>query len=65
MSLLRSEQMCLSQVFIETETAYHCVAELGELGLVQFNDVRLKSPLFQSTFDLHSTVKLTRERVPS
>jgi V-type H+-transporting ATPase subunit a len=65
MSLLRSEQMCLSQVFMGIEAAYHCVAELGELGLVQFNDVRLTSPLFQSTFDLHPTVKLTRKRVPS
>jgi len=47
MSLLRSEEMCLSQVFMETEAAYHCVAELGELGLVQFNDVRFGGDLLK------------------
>jgi V-type H+-transporting ATPase subunit a len=31
--------MCLAQLFLQTEAAYACVAELGELGLVQFNDV--------------------------
>lgn len=39
-SLYRSEEMCLSQLFLQTEAAYACVAELGELGLVQFRDVR-------------------------
>ena len=38
-SLFRSEKMCLTQVFLQTESAYNCVAELGELGLVQFKDV--------------------------
>ena len=50
MSLLRSEAMRLSQVFMETEAAYHCVGELGELGLVQFNDVRFKGLTFVCTF---------------
>lgn len=31
--------MCLSQLFLQSEAAYTCVAELGELGLVQFRDV--------------------------
>lgn len=31
--------MCLSQLFLQVESAYCCVAELGELGLVQFRDV--------------------------
>ena len=31
--------MCLSQLFLQVEAAYCCVAELGELGLVQFKDV--------------------------
>ena len=38
-TLFRSEQMCLAQVFLQSEAAYNCVAELGELGLVQFRDV--------------------------
>lgn len=38
-SVFRSEEMCLSQVFLQVEAAYCCVAELGELGLVQFKDV--------------------------
>lgn len=38
-SLLRSEEMCLCQLFLQSEAAYLCVAELGELGLVQFRDV--------------------------
>lgn len=42
-SVFRSEEMCLSQLFLQVEAAYCCVAELGELGLVQFKDV---SPVF-------------------
>uniref|UniRef100_A0A915PJW4 V-type proton ATPase subunit a n=1 Tax=Setaria digitata TaxID=48799 RepID=A0A915PJW4_9BILA len=42
-SLYRSEEMCLAQLFLQTEAAYTCVAELGELGLVQFRDVSLFS----------------------
>ena len=38
--IYRSEQMCLAQLFLQSEAAYQCVAELGELGLVQFRDVR-------------------------
>lgn len=39
-SIYRSEEMCLAQLFLQTEAAYACVAELGELAIVQFNDVR-------------------------
>uniref|UniRef100_A0A452GLM5 Uncharacterized protein n=1 Tax=Gopherus agassizii TaxID=38772 RepID=A0A452GLM5_9SAUR len=38
-SMFRSEEMCLTQLFLQVEAAYCCVAELGELGLVQFRDV--------------------------
>jgi V-type H+-transporting ATPase subunit a len=37
----RSEEMTLCQLFLQSEAAYTCVCELGELGLVQFRDVRL------------------------
>lgn len=35
----RSEEICLAQIYLQNEAAYNCVAELGELGLVQFRDV--------------------------
>lgn len=38
-SIFRSEEMSLRQLFLQVEAAYCCVAELGELGLVQFRDV--------------------------
>jgi hypothetical protein len=40
-SLFRSEEMALCQLFLQSEAAYACVSELGELGLVQFRDVSL------------------------
>ena len=38
-SLFRSEEMALCQLFLQSEAAYSCVSELGELGLVQFRDL--------------------------
>uniref|UniRef100_A0A671N2K0 Uncharacterized protein n=1 Tax=Sinocyclocheilus anshuiensis TaxID=1608454 RepID=A0A671N2K0_9TELE len=38
-SLFRSEEMCLVQLFFQTELAHNCISELGHLGLVQFKDV--------------------------
>ncbi|CAG8721242.1 23_t:CDS:2, partial [Acaulospora morrowiae] len=40
-SLFRSEEMSLIQLYIPQETAQLTVAELGELGLIQFRDVRI------------------------
>jgi hypothetical protein len=40
-NLFRSEEMTLCQLFLQSEAAYACVSELGELGLVQFRDVRI------------------------
>lgn len=42
-SLFRSEEMALCQLFLQSEAAYACVSELGELGLVQFRDVSIAS----------------------
>ncbi len=39
MALFRSEEMTLAQLFLQSEAAYACVRELGELGKVQFRDV--------------------------
>uniref|UniRef100_A0A665XAA1 V-type proton ATPase subunit a n=1 Tax=Echeneis naucrates TaxID=173247 RepID=A0A665XAA1_ECHNA len=40
--LFRSEEMTLAQLFLQSEAAYCCVSELGELGMVQFRDVSAK-----------------------
>lgn len=39
-SMFRSEEMALCQLFIQPEAAYTSISELGELGTVQFRDVR-------------------------
>ncbi|XP_043822770.1 V-type proton ATPase 116 kDa subunit a [Dromiciops gliroides] len=49
-SVFRSEEMCLSQLFLQAEAAYCCVAELGELGLVQFKDLNANVNSFQRKF---------------
>lgn len=49
-SLFRSEEMQLSQLFLQSESAYNTVAELGELGLVQFRDLNPGVNAFQRKF---------------
>ncbi|CAN7940739.1 unnamed protein product, partial [Ixodes hexagonus] len=49
-SLFRSEPMTLCQLFIQSEAAFNCVAELGELGLVQFRDLNPDVNAFQRKF---------------
>ncbi|CAG5122024.1 unnamed protein product [Candidula unifasciata] len=49
-SLFRSEEMRLCQIFLQTEAAYACVSELGELGLVQFKDLNENVNAFQRTY---------------
>ncbi|KAF8898227.1 V-type ATPase, V0 complex, 116kDa subunit family [Gymnopilus junonius] len=49
-SLLRSEQMSLVQLFVPTEVAHDTVAELGELGDVQFKDLNPSVNPFQRSF---------------
>lgn len=39
--LWRSEEMQLVQLFFQLEAAYETMDELGELGCIQFKDVRL------------------------
>lgn len=38
-SMFRSEEVVLAQLFLPTASAYACVSQLGELGLVEFRDV--------------------------
>ena len=49
-SLFRSEEMALCQLFLQSEAAYSCVSELGELGLVQFRDLNPETNAFQRKF---------------
>ncbi|XP_077483867.1 V-type proton ATPase 116 kDa subunit a 1-like isoform X2 [Amblyomma americanum] len=48
--LFRSEEMTLCQLFLQSEAAYGCVSELGELGLVQFRDLNPDVNAFQRKF---------------
>ncbi|KAK7024942.1 V-type proton ATPase subunit A [Favolaschia claudopus] len=49
-SLFTSEQMSLVQLFVPTEVAHDTVAELGELGNVQFKDLNPSVNPFQRSF---------------
>merc|ERR1711971_992227 len=40
----------LCQLFLQSEAAYACVSELGELGLVQFRDLNPDTSAFQRKF---------------
>uniref|UniRef100_A0A672JT98 V-type proton ATPase subunit a n=1 Tax=Salarias fasciatus TaxID=181472 RepID=A0A672JT98_SALFA len=46
-SLLRGEEMCLAQLFLQSGSAYDCINELGELGLVEFRDLNPTVNSFQ------------------
>lgn len=49
-ALFRSEEMTLCQLFLQSDAAYSCVSELGELGLVQFKDLNPEVNAFQRKF---------------
>uniref|UniRef100_A0A3P8W2Z2 V-type proton ATPase subunit a n=1 Tax=Cynoglossus semilaevis TaxID=244447 RepID=A0A3P8W2Z2_CYNSE len=46
-SLLRGEEMCMAQLFLQSGSAYDCISELGELGLVEFRDLNPSVNTFQ------------------
>ena len=48
--LFRSEPMTRCQLILQSEAAYNCIAELGELGLVQFVDLNPEISSFQRKF---------------
>jgi V-type H+-transporting ATPase subunit a len=50
MDLLRSEPMHLVQVIIPIESAHQTVANLGDLGLIQFKDLNAEKSPFQRTY---------------
>lgn len=43
-SFFRGEDMALCQIYFQAEAIYSCVSELGEIGVVQFKDVRIDRP---------------------
>ncbi|XP_011870121.1 PREDICTED: V-type proton ATPase 116 kDa subunit a isoform 1 isoform X2 [Vollenhovia emeryi] len=49
-AMFRSEEMVLCQLFIQPETAYLSVSELGETGTVQFRDLNGDLNYFQRKF---------------
>uniref|UniRef100_A0A3Q0SBB6 V-type proton ATPase subunit a n=1 Tax=Amphilophus citrinellus TaxID=61819 RepID=A0A3Q0SBB6_AMPCI len=49
-SIFRSEEVCLVQLFLQSGSAYNCVSELGELGLVEFRDLNPSVNAFQRKF---------------
>ncbi|XP_076292008.1 V-type ATPase subunit a family protein Vha100-2 isoform X1 [Lasioglossum baleicum] len=49
-SMFRSEAMALCQLFIQPESAYQSVSELGETGTVQFRDLNGDVNYFQRKF---------------
>ncbi|XP_061585132.1 V-type proton ATPase 116 kDa subunit a [Cololabis saira] len=46
-SLLRGEEMCLAQLFLQSGSSYDCISELGELGMVEFRDLNPSVNAFQ------------------
>lgn len=48
--MFRSEEVCLVQLFLQSGSAYNCVSELGELGLVEFRDLNPNVNAFQRKF---------------
>lgn len=49
-SLFRGEEMTLCQIYFQSEAAYSCIAQLGELGIVQFRDLNPNMNAFQRKF---------------
>uniref|UniRef100_A0A3P9IVA8 V-type proton ATPase subunit a n=1 Tax=Oryzias latipes TaxID=8090 RepID=A0A3P9IVA8_ORYLA len=49
-SFLRGDEMCLAQLFLQSGSAYDCISELGELGLVEFRDLNPNVNAFQRKY---------------
>ena len=52
MSIFRSEKMTLWQMFLQTDAAYQSTAEIGELGIVEFRDVRKRNKYYTIDFGI-------------
>ncbi|XP_061624382.1 V-type proton ATPase 116 kDa subunit a [Phyllopteryx taeniolatus] len=49
-SLLRGEEMCLAQLFLQSGSAYDCIGDLGELGIAEFRDLNPSVNAFQRKY---------------
>ncbi|XP_077570550.1 V-type proton ATPase 116 kDa subunit a 2-like [Stigmatopora nigra] len=49
-SLLRGEEMCLAQLFLQSGSAYDCIGDLGEVGIVEFRDLNPSVNAFQRKY---------------
>ncbi|GMR37342.1 hypothetical protein PMAYCL1PPCAC_07537 [Pristionchus mayeri] len=49
-SIFRSADMSLCQLFLQTDAAYQCISELGEVGMVQFRDLNEEMNSYQRKF---------------
>jgi V-type H+-transporting ATPase subunit a len=49
-NLFRGEEMTLCQIYFQSETVYSSIAQLGELGIVQFRDLNPNVNAFQRKF---------------
>lgn len=49
-SMLRSETMSMIQLYIPSELSHPTMAELGELGVIQFNDLQPEATSFSRPF---------------
>lgn len=63
--LFRSEEMTLAQLFLQSEAAYCCVSELGELGMVQFRDVSFSHIYFTLHLKLYCALMDWNDQVNS
>ena len=54
-SLFRSEKMELIQMILNSEASYLCIAELGELGVLQFRDLNTNVNSFEKKFTRYRT----------
>lgn len=69
--MFRSEEVALVQLLLPTASAYNCVSQLGELGLVEFRDLNESVSAFQRRFvvdvrrceELEKTFTFLREEV--
>lgn len=59
----RCEEMSLCQLYLQTESSYQIVSQLGEKGICQFRDLNSKMNAFQRKFvnELRRCVELERK----
>jgi hypothetical protein len=61
MSQFRSEEMNLVQLFVQSDAAHDTLHELGQIGAIQFKDVRALTPpalLIRSCACFHGNLRL-------